>query len=111
MSYLRQIMGSTSIHFSRRNRFGAVQRELRGTPEFVEAGESVASAYCQASADDAVGWQGADAPKRVRRGRKFARDVAEVLFWREPFAGLWADAANVKGGPVAIFSESSPRGD
>jgi hypothetical protein len=73
-------MGSTSIHFSRWNRFGAVQRELRGTPEFVEAGESVATACSQASADDAVRWQGADAPKRVGRWRKFARDVAEMLF-------------------------------
>jgi hypothetical protein len=77
----------------------------------VEAGESVASVYSQASADNAVGEQGADAPQRVSCRRKFARDFSELLFESEPCVRLHADAANVKSSPVAIFSESSGRAE
>jgi hypothetical protein len=77
----------------------------------VEAGESVASVYSQASADNAVGEQGANAPQRVSCRRKFARDFSELLFQSEPCVRPHADAANVKSSPIAIVSESSGRGE
>src|ERR1700722_15969222 len=106
-----KVTGTASIHFSRWNRFGAVQRKFSGAPELVEACEGIAPTHCQATTNDSVRRQSADAPKGVGRWREFSCDFAEVLFENEPFAWLYAGTADVKSGPIAIFAQSRRRGD